>query len=98
MAKAYERYQYILARNKIGAMPHRKEQMTDNMVKIVAKAMEEENKVRRNVQEAFRTMRGRALTMMEYTKAELKAMDTQKLRWDDIAEDLWAETEELFKK
>jgi len=72
--------------------------MTDNMVKIVAKAMEEENKVRRNVQEAFRTMRGRALTMMEYTKAELKAMDTQKLRWDDIAEDLWAETEELFKK
>ena len=98
VAKAYERYQYILARNKIGAMPHRKEQMTDNMVKIVAKAMEEESRVRKNVQEAVRTMRGKALSMMQYTKAELKAMDSQKLRWDDIAEDLWTETEELFKK
>ena len=79
-------------------MPHRKEQMTDNMVKIVAKAMEEESRVRKNVQEAVRTMRGKALSMMQYTKAELKAMDSQKLRWDDIAEDLWTETEELFKK
>ena len=43
-------------------------------------------------------MRSKALTMMQYTKAELKARDTQKLRWDDIAEDLWTETEELFKK
>ena len=36
--------------------------------------------------------------MMEYTKAGIKALDTQKLRWEDIAEDLWTETEELFKK
>ena len=98
VAKAYERYQYILARNKIGAMPHRKEQMTDNMVKIVAKAMEEENKVRKNVREGLTDMRSKALTMMEYTKAGIKALDTQKLRWEDIAEDLWTETEELFKK
>ena len=87
-----------LARNKIGAMPHRKEQMTDNMVKIVAKAMEEENKVRKNVREGLTDMRSKALTMMEYTKAGIKALDTQKLRWEDIAEDLWTETEELFKK
>ena len=98
VAKAYERYQYILARNKIGAMPHRKEQMTDNMVKIVAKAMEEENKVRTNVREGLKDMRSKALTMMEYTKAGIKALDAQKLRWEDIAEDLWTETEELFKK
>ena len=98
VAKAYERYQYILARNKIGAMPHRKEQMTDNMVKIVAKAMEEENKVRTNVREGLRDMRSKALTMMEYTKAGIKALDVQKLRWEDIAEDLWTETEEFFKQ
>ena len=79
-------------------MPHHKEQMTDNMVKIVAKAMEEESKVRKNVYEAFTSMRSRALTMMEYTKAGIKALDSQKLRWEDAVEDLWTETEELFKK
>lgn len=98
VAKAYERYQYIVARNRIGAMPHRKEQMTDNMVKLVAKTMEEENKVRKSVREALVKMRSKSLTMMEYTKAGIKALDAQKLRWEDIAEDLWTETEEFFKQ
>ncbi len=98
VAKAYERYQYILARKKIGAMPSRKKQFTDNMVRMVAKAMEETHKARMNVKEAVGDMRAKALDMVEYTQAEMRSLDSQKLRWNDVVEDLWTEAEELFRK
>ena len=98
VAKAYERYQYILAKKKIGAMPSRKKQFTDNMVSMVAKAMEETHKARMNVKEAVGDMRAKALDMVEYTQAEMRSLDSQKLRWNDVVEDLWTEAEELFRK
>ena len=98
VAKAYERYQYILAKKKIGAMPSRKKQFTDNMVSMVAKAMEETHKARMNVKEAVGDMRAKALDMVEYTQAEMRSQDSQKLRWNDVVEDLWTEAEELFRK
>ena len=98
VAKAYERYQYILARKKIGVMPARKKQMTDNMVRLVARTMEEGEKVRRNVSGTLGDMRSRALDMMAYTQAEMRSLDSQKLRWNDVVEDLWTEAEVLFRK
>ena len=98
VAKAYERYEYILARNKIGAMPHRKKQMTDDMVKLVARAMEEQEKARKRVKRNSDQMRAKALSLMEFTKAELRSLEERRLQWNDIIEDLWTETEELFDK
>ena len=98
VAKAYERYQYILARKKIGVMPARKKQMTDNMVKLVARTMEEGEKVRRNVSGTLGDMRAKALDMVAYTQAEMRSLDSQKLRWNDVVEDLWTEAEVLFRK
>ena len=98
VAKAYERYQYILARKKIGVMPARKKQMTDNMVKLVARTMEEGEKVRRNVSGTLGDMRAKALDMVAYTQAEMRSLDSQKLRWNDVIEDLWTEAEVLFRK
>ena len=98
VAKAYERYEYILARKKIGAMPSRKKQMTDNMVKLVARTMEEGEKVRRNVSGTLGDMRAKALDMVAYTQAEMRSLDSQKLRWNDVVEDLWTEAEVLFRK
>ena len=98
VAKAYERYQYVLARNKVGAMPHRKEQVTDQMVKFVARTMEEEDKVRKTIHEAVGDLRGRAVAMMSMMDHAKASRDTAKLQWNDIIEDLWAEAEELFKQ
>ena len=98
VAKAYERYQYILARKKIGVMPARKKQMTDNMVRLVARTMEEGEKVRRNVSGTLGDMRAKALDMVAYTQAEMRSLDSQKLRWNDVIEDLWTEAEVLFRK
>ena len=98
VAKAYERYRYILARKKIGVMPARKKQMTDNMVKLVARTMEEGEKVRRNVSGTLGDMRAKALDMVAYTQAEMRSLDSQKLRWNDVVEDLWTEAEVLFRK
>ena len=98
VAKAYERYQYVLARNKVGAMPHRKEQLTDQMVKFVARTMEEEDKVRKTIHEAVGDLRGRAVAMMSMMDHAKASRDTAKLQWNDIIEDLWAEAEELFKQ
>lgn len=47
VGKAYERYEYILARNKIGAMPHRRKQPTDMLVELTAKTMTEQDKARK---------------------------------------------------
>ena len=44
---AYQRYEYVLARNRIGAMPHHKKQFTDKMVEFTAKTMEEQRNMRR---------------------------------------------------
>jgi len=98
VAKAYERYQYILARNKVGAMPHRKKQVTDQMVRFVARTMEEEDKIRKKVQEAAGDMRGRALGMMGLMDYAKVSRDSANLKWNDIIEDLWTEAEDLFKK
>ena len=98
VAKAYERYQYILARKKIGVMPARKKQMTDNMVRLVARTMEEGEKVRRDVSGTLGDMRAKALDMVAYTQAEMRSLDSQKLRWNDVVEDLWTEAEVLFRK
>ena len=98
VAKAYERYQYILARKKIGVMPARKKQMTDNMVRLVARTMEEGEKVRRTVSGTLGDMRAKALDMVAYTQAEMRSLDSQKLRWNDVVEDLWTEAEVLFRK
>ena len=98
VAKAYERYEYILARKKIGAMPSHKKQMTDNMVRMVARTMEESEKVRKNVSGKLGDMRAKALNMMAFTQAEMRSLDNQKLRWNDVVDDLWTEAEVLFKK
>ena len=98
VAKAYERYEYILARKKIGALPRRRKQVTDEMVKVVAKAMTEEDKIRRSMREKLGDMRGKGLRMMEFAKAEIRSGEASELRWNDIMEDLWTEAEELFKK
>ena len=98
VAKAYERYEYILARKKIGAMPSRKKQMTDNMVKLVARTMEESSKVRKNVKGTLGDIRDKAMGMAAFTQAEMRSLDDQALRWEDVLEDLWTEAEVLFKK
>ena len=68
------------------------------MVRMVAKAMEETHKARMNVKEAVGDMRAKALDMVEYTQAEMRSLDSQKLRWNDVVEDLWTEAEVLFRK
>ena len=54
---AYERYEYVLARNRIGAMPHHKKQFTDKMVEFTAKTMEEQKNMRRIRQEEKEKLR-----------------------------------------
>ena len=87
-----------MARKKIGALPRRRKQVTDEMVKVVAKAMTEEDKIRRSMREKLGDMRGKGLRMMEFAKAEIRSGEASELRWNDIMEDLWTEAEELFKK
>ena len=105
IGKAYDRYEYVLARSKVGAMPHRKKQVTDFMVELTAKTMEEQDKMRKKTQEeqeklrrkfneTFNDLRGRAIATYEETKA---ATDTAKLLWSDIVEDLWTDVEEIWK-
>jgi glycosyltransferase involved in cell wall biosynthesis len=98
VARAYDRYEYILAKKQIGALPHHKKQVTDDVVKVVAKAMTEEDKLRKTVHAKFGDLRGKALKMKEFTKAEIRAGESEDLRWNDILEDVWTEAEELFKK
>ena len=97
--RAYERYQYILARNKIGALPHHRKQATDMMVKFTAKTMEEQDKLRRITMEGhdlfqrktndiLRELHGRAVAVAEGAKVTSEAA---KLMWNDIFEDLWTE-------
>ena len=90
--------QTLLARKKIGAMPSRKKQMTDNMVKLVARTMEESSKVRKNVKGTLGDIRDKAMGMAAFTQAEMRSLDDQALRWEDVLEDLWTEAEVLFKK
>ena len=54
---AYQRYEYVLARNRIGAMPHHKKQFTDKMVEFTAKTMEEQKNMRRIRQEEKEKLR-----------------------------------------
>ena len=70
--------------------------MTDDMVKLVARAMEEQDKARKRMKNHSDQMRAKALGLMEFTKAELRSLEERKLQWNDIIEDLWTETEELF--
>ena len=97
--RAYERYQYILARNKIGALPHHRKQATDMMVKFTAKTMEEQDRLRRITMEGhdlfqrktndiLRELHGRAVAVAEGAKVTSEAA---KLMWNDIFEDLWTE-------
>ena len=60
--------------------------------------MEEGEKVRRNVSGTLGDMRAKALDMVAYTQAEMRSLDSQKLRWNDVVEDLWTEAEVLFRK
>ena len=92
--KAYERYEYVLARKKIGALPHRKRQITDYMVEFTAKTMEEQKKLHFKLKDSYRDLRGRAIATAEETKA---VADAAKLLWEDISEDLWNEVEEIWK-
>ena len=95
VARAYERYQYVLARNKIGAMPHHKKQVTDKMVSFAAKRMEEQDKLRKKLHTLAGDMRGKALEILDTSLLENR--DSAKLHWNDIVEDLWIELEELWK-
>ena len=102
VAKAYERYRYILARNKVGAMPHHKKQATDNMVKVVAGMMEEQDRLRKNIKEMVGDMHSKALEMADYTMKDVLhdklSVDSRKLHWNDIIDDLWTEVEEHLRK
>ena len=95
VAKAYERYQYVLARNKVGALPHHRKQVTDKMVAFAAKRMEEQEKLRKKLQTLAGDMRGKAIEILD--SSFLENRDTAKLHWNDIVEDMWTELEELWK-
>ena len=99
VGRAYDRYRYILARNKVGALPHHRKQATDMMVRFTAKTMEEQYKLHRKTLEGQALLRkktkdirrellGRASAVAEEVKL---TSETAKLLWDDIIEDLWSE-------
>lgn len=96
--KAYERYRYILARNKVGAMPHHKKQLTDSLVRAVAKRMEEQETLRRNIKEVLGDIHSKAVEMADFSVKDALSGDARKLRWNDIIEDIWTEAEERFRK
>lgn len=105
VGKAYERYQHVQAKKRVGAMPHRKKQFTDYMVEMAAKTMEETDRVRkinqeekekfdRRISDLSREIRGRAVAIAESTQA---AKDAARSHWNEISEDLWGELEDFWR-
>ena len=65
VAKAYRRYEYVLAARKVGLVPERRKQLTDYMLELTARSMEEWEHSRRVRKEIFDDFKESAVGMME---------------------------------
>lgn len=65
VAMAYRRYEQILARKEKGILPHRKKQVTDTVLSMISRNMEEQEKIRRLGRELMGEFRETAVGMME---------------------------------
>ena len=65
VAEAYRRYEYVLEMKKLGMPSQKRTQVTDLLVSMTAKTMEEQQKLRRFRLELFGDFKESALGMME---------------------------------
>ena len=84
VAKAYERYQFVLAEKKIGMMPHHRKQRTDRLVSLAARGMENQDRLRRFGHELMGDFRESAVGMMENFQ---ESVDSSEQFWNSV----WSE-------
>ena len=84
VAKAYERYQFVLAEKKIGMMPHHRKQRTDHLVSLAARGMENQDRLRRFGHELMGDFRESAVGMMENFQ---ESVDSSEQFWNSV----WSE-------
>ena len=65
VAKAYERYEFVLAEKKIGMMPHHRKQATDRLVSMITHGIENHDRLLRLGHELMGDFRESAVGMME---------------------------------
>ena len=75
VARAYERYQFVLAEKKIGMMPHRRKQATDRLVTLAAHGMENQDKLRTLGRELMGDFKESAVGMMENFQESVDSSD-----------------------
>ena len=84
VAKAYERYQFVLAEKKIGMKPHHRKQKTDRLVSLVAHGMENQDRLRQFGHELMGDFRESAVGMMENFQ---ESVDSSEQFWNSV----WSE-------
>ena len=85
VAKAYERYQFVLAEKKIGMMPQHKKQLTDRIVSLAAHGMENTDKLRQIGHELMGDFRESAVGMMENFQ---ESADSSEQFWNSVWSDM----------
>ena len=85
VAKAYERYQFVLAEKKIGMMPQHKKQLTDRIVSLAAHGMENTDKLRQIGHELMGDFRESAVGMMENFQ---ESADSSEQFWNNVWSDM----------
>lgn len=85
VAKAYERYQFVLAEKKIGMMPHHRKQMTDHLVSMAARRMENQDILRKFGHEFLGDFRENAAGMTENAQ-ELE--DRSEQFWNSVWQEM----------
>ena len=85
VAKAYDRYQVVLAEKKIGMLPRRKKQVTDTLVRMAARNMEGQDRIRKFGRDLMGDFRETAVGMMENFQ---EAADSSEHFWNNVAQEM----------
>jgi hypothetical protein len=88
VAKAYRRYEYVLAARKVGLVPERRKQLTDYMLELTARSMEEWEHSRRVRKEIFDDFKESAVGMMENFEEAGDSLSKQVLKLSDAADEM----------
>ena len=92
---AYDRYGAILELKRSGTLPPKRKLLTDDLVALASRSLEERVRLRRIRKELLSDFRETAQGMMENIQ---EAQKTAEQRWTKVAEDIQRDLDELKKR
>ena len=113
VAKAYRRYQFVLAARQKGLVPERRKQLTDYMLELAARSMEERERSRIVRRDLFNDFKEGAVGMMDnfeeagdtiekslnrFGKKAERSLRSIKVKVQKTKDELKKETEEVLDK